>query len=931
MGFLHPELLLLFPPALFVWWRARERGLVRALRLAVIALLVLALAGIYVHTSSPGRDVVVVVDRSRSMTAEAARSGLELVALAEDERGEGDRVGVVALGARAEVERLPAPDGRFTGFERDVAADGTDLSAGIAAALELVPRGRSGRILLVTDGEENAGDAVAAARRAFARGVPIDVHATPRPPIADLSVDDVELPEEVAVGEPFQFAVWVRSERRVEADFVLERRGVELARGRRVFEPGVNRLVFRDVLGADGVADYRVRLSSEDDRRPENDVGLGAVRARGSASVLVLNEDGAEDTLVATLRAAGLPVAVATPESAPLDRVSLTAWRAIVLENVAAERLAGALDGLTCFVRERGGGLLVTGGKASFGVGGYHRSALDPLLPVSMELRQEHRKLAIALAIVMDRSGSMAAPVADGITKMDLANLGAAASIELLSPMDSVGVIAVDSAAHVVQKLTSAENRAALISTVRRIRSEGGGIYVRTALLAAASMLDAAPQQNRHVTLFSDAADSEEQGGVPELLEKMGKMGITVSVIALGSRADSDARFLEEVGRAGGGDVYFTQSPAELPRLFAQDTLKMSRSTFVEEPTGTALLAGMFGIGELEVESFPSIAGYNLTYLRPGAVAAAATTDEYAAPLVAYSYQGLGRTAVYTGQIGGSFGADVVTWPGFASFFTTLARWLVGQEEPADFHASVVREGATAIVSVDVAPDAVLAPGAAGLTARIEAADGSVRELVLERAGPDRYEARYPIEHEGIALGTLALSDGRFLTLPPIALPYSPEFEPTLDPRRGERLLARIARESGGRVGASVADVFSAGESGRAWRTLGRELALAALCLFLLEIAVRRLGLFARGGVPVRLPAGAERALRGLRNRARGARRVRHPATSPHPPPDAAREPEPPPHAPAAPSPDAADGSEGSNLAATLARARRAADRENRR
>ena len=41
----------------------------------------------------------------------------------------------------------------------------------------------------------------------------------------------------------------------------------------------------------------------------------------------------------------------------------------------------------------------MAGGKKSFAAGGYFESAIDPLLPVSMELKQEHRKLMVAMAI----------------------------------------------------------------------------------------------------------------------------------------------------------------------------------------------------------------------------------------------------------------------------------------------------------------------------------------------------------------------------------------------------------------------------------------------------------------------------------------------------------------------------------------------------
>ncbi|MBL8859066.1 MAG: VWA domain-containing protein [Planctomycetes bacterium] len=878
MGFLHPELLLVLVPAGVAWWFVRGRTAPTAVvRAIVLVLLVCALAGPYSNTARKGRDVVIVADRSKSMPAESRDTALEIARLAEELRREGDRVAVVTFGAGAAIESLPSETTRLARFERLLDDDGSDIAAALETALELVPADRPGSILLVSDGESNGADPVPIARRAAARGVRIDVRACPRPGTSDLSVERVELPDSVNVLEPFQFGVWVRADRRVTSSFELERDGRVLSSGTRVFEPGLNRIVLRDMVDAAGIAAYRVRVGSAEDRFPENNTALGATKVEGPRSILVLNDDGNEDTLVRVLRAARIPVKVARPEAARLDRIALTAHRAIVLENIAASRLGTSMRAIAEFVADGGGGLLVTGGKSSFGTGGYFKSPLDAALPVSMEMRQEHRKQGIALSVTMDRSGSMAAPVAGGGTKMDLANLGAVAAIELMSPMDSISVIAVDSSAHVIQSQTPVANVPELTSVVRRIQSQGGGIFTYTALLAAAEQLAGAPQTTRHIILFADAADAEEPGEYVRLLSDLEKAAVTTSVIALGTESDSDADFLKDVAARGMGSIYFTTDPTELPRLFAQDTLTVSRATFIEERTGCDMTPNLFGLAEIAERDFSDVDGYNLTYLKPGAVAGVVTRDEYRAPVFAFQQHGLGRSAAFTSQIGGSFGQTLVGWSGFASFFVSVSRWLVGLEEPEEVFATVRREGGSAVVDVEIDPERATSIDPSRMTLRVREADGTARDLTLERTGQNRFSARTSLTRDGIQLGTLSLGDGRTLELPPIALPYSPEFERGQDLRRGERVLREIAVESGGLVDPSIKDLFRGERQGRGWKLLGAWFTLLALGLAVVEIAARRLDLWSS----VHLPAWSRRPARATAApSAPGAAEVATPASA---------------------------------------------------
>src|SRR6185295_4486377 len=79
-------------------------------------------------------------------------------------------------------------------------------------------------------------------------------------------------------------------------------------------------------------------------------------------------------------------------------------------------------------------GLLVAGGDAVYGEGdgGYRRTELERLTPVTFERRDEPE---IALIIVLDKSWSMAGQV------MELCKAAAQAAVDALKDEQSVGIV----------------------------------------------------------------------------------------------------------------------------------------------------------------------------------------------------------------------------------------------------------------------------------------------------------------------------------------------------------------------------------------------------------------------------------------------------------------------------------------------------------
>ena len=850
LAFLFPELLIVIVPLLFLYcWRARALALGGAVRVVILVTLVLLAAVPLAPVGGRGIDVVVVADLSRSMPAESRARVLEIVKLLEEQRSEGDRVGIVTYGRDARIERLPEAFGEAAAFVQQVDDDGSDLGGAIALAASLVPRGRPGRLIVLSDGESNGAPIDVAAHDAAGRGLPIDFRHFRRGEAADIAVQSLDLPGIVDEREPFQFTASVRTDRTVQSEAILFRDGVEISRAAGIFEPGTTQLTFRDLIDRPGVARYRLEITAKGDRVPENNLGDGAVRVRAPAAILLVNGSGRPGNMSRALAAGKLNVHTIAPSALPRDVAGLLAYRAVILENIpASDAGPEALGALARFANDLGGGLLVTGGTASFGVGGYFKSALDPYLPVSMEIKNEHRKLSIAMAVVLDRSGSMAMAAGDGRTKMDLANLGTCAAIETLGPFDEVGVIAVDSAPHVITPLTSAEDKERICDEVRRIQSMGGGIFTYTALVTAATMVQESEKGTRHIVLFADAADAEEPGEYQRLLSTLTPIGITVSVIGLGSESDPDAAFLKDVAARGGGRIHFTASAEELPRLFAQEAITVARSSFVTEPTAARALADMVLLGELPRSSFPSVDGYNLTYLRPGATMGIVTTDEYEAPLLAFWHRGLGRVASLTAEVDGKYSQRLNAWRDFQGFAIGLGRWLLGGEPPTGTFARIERQGGQGIVRVELDPDRSRggADDVRGATATIVPPGSSAaiepRKLPLSWVDEDTLEGRFPVQSAGMYLGAVQLGSGAILPLAPLSLPYSPEFEPREDPDEGEKTLREIARVTGGVERTAWGDVFDPHRlAARQVRDLVLPLALALLLLHLTEIAGRRL------------------------------------------------------------------------------------------
>jgi hypothetical protein len=828
--FAAPEWLVLLPFLFYAVWSWPRRALRSPLRAAALTLLVLALAEPEWPRGASGVDLWVLLDRSDSARDALEPARDELETLLERARPADGRLFVVDFAAEAQLRGSSSEALSIAGGE-------TRLSSAVRFALGRADAERASRLLVISDGYATETlDGLEA--RLVAERVPLDVRLLTQRLAGDLRIDSVSAPARVQPGEPFLIEVRVGGESDGEVPVLIRRGGEPIGTARARVVDGRGLVRVSDRLAGGGAHRYSAELTAEDPL-PGNDRGATWVEVAGGPRVLLLTAYD-PDPVALALRGQGFEVeVVAEPRS--LDPGRLAGTRLVFVNNVPAYALDRAfLEGVDAWVRVQGGGLLMAGGRWSFGAGGYFGSPLDGLLPVSMELLQEHRKLATALAIVMDRSGSMSASVAGGVTKMALANAGAARSLELLGEADLATVFAVDSEAHRVLPLARlGEARGRAIEAVRRISSAGGGIFVYAGLDAAWRELQQAEVGQRHVILFADAADAEEPGEYPTLVREMTSQGATLSVIGLGTPDDVDADLLMGLAALGNGRIFFSADPGNLPALFAQETVAVARSAFLEELVPVEHRSAEWReIAARGLQGLDSVDGYNLSYLREGASAALVSGDEYRAPLLSFWRRGAGRAAAVSFPLGGERSESVRAWSGYGDFVQTLARWLMADRLAPGIGLRSAVEGTQ--LRLELLFDDTWEERLARTPPQVFLAGGigeKPREIVGERLSPGHFQASVALAPGQLSWGAIALGDER---IPFGPLEVSEDAEWQAPPERRRELLT-LAGASGGQ---ELDDLRSAWRpiTARAPVPLRNATLVAALLVFLGEALRSHLG-----------------------------------------------------------------------------------------
>ncbi|QDT10627.1 VWA domain-containing protein [Stieleria marina] len=897
LGFDHPGYLWLLIGLPLLWWVGfsslsalgrYRRWFAMFFRAIVWTAIVFAIAGVQMVWVSDKVTVMYLLDQSESIPLAKRQVMLDYVVRnvsRHRDRTREDRAGIVVFGRDASIEIPPFDDDiRLRRLESLLErSDATNLESALNLAQASMPDDTSRRIVIVTDGNENLGQAQKLVARLAAAGIGIDVVPVILNAKSELLVEKIDLPTNIRKGQPFPAQVVIQNytdgdgqnfsnaKLRVKQivggnETLLLEESVKLGKGKTV-------IPMQHTIDQPAPYIYKAEIvpdSEDDDGLYQNNSATAYTYVRGKGRVLLIedpNQEGDFDLMIDALRDADIEVQQQYTNQLFGTLAELQAYDAVILAGVP--RVSGdTTDQITSFSDEQiemlvrntqqlGAGLLMIGGPEALGAGGWTGTEIEKAMPVDFKIKNTKVEAVGALALIMHAS-----EMADGNHWQKVI---ARAAIEQLGPADLGGVL------HWSMSgdewlwggknglLSVGPNRKAMLAAIGRM-TPGDMPQFDPAMRMAAASLTRAPASVKHCIIISDGDPSDPS---PSTIASFKKNNITISTVAVASHGLTESRRLRNIAQATGGKYYAVASGKALPRIFQREARRVARPLVFEPPGGVvpsivfphALLEGVDPV-------LPPIRGFVFTQTKDSPLAQVLIQSpkpeqaENATVLAVWPY-GLGRTAVLTTDAGARWAGQWNDWGGYDKFYSQLVRWLMRPTgDNGKFSiATQVRDGEVQVVVNALGKDDnflnFLDMNASALNPDLKPV-----ALRMRQAAPGRYVGSFPVDGTGSYFINVLPGPGAAPLSTGVTVPYSSEYRVRETNQALIDSLASVIPKGGeaGRVTVPLDDKATEElvdtNSFRGGLALARSIrdawpwfVLTGCCLFLADVMVRRVAI----------------------------------------------------------------------------------------
>ncbi len=826
-----------------------QQVLQSTLRSLVIAAVAIALARPSWISTQSKVSTVVLVDVSDSVSDKqlaAARTYVEDIAKAA---GSDANLQLVTFAEKPKVIRPTPGESLAAQIERHTGAAGggagTDTQSAMQLAYGLYPEGYLPRLVIVSDGNQTIGDVAAEAYRAKDLGVKISWRTFDQDKTSEIRVVGLIAPDDIKVGQPFEVTaeVWSTEAQTVTLTLQQDEFPNPLEASKRVeLREGKNLVKFKSDAKRAGATTYRVRLVSKPDVKDtekQNNEAVTTAPVKGKPSILyveggMLREPGSAGYLQRALEHESMDVTVRGPSGLPSSAKELEKYDLVIVSDIPAHLVgAGQMQALDSYVHNFGGGLIVAGGEDSFGSGGYQGTRMEQILPVRFDSERIKDQPDIAIALVIDKSGSMQGQ------RIEAAKESARATVEVLSPNDFIGIVAFDSEATVYVRMQRAANRMRISNDIARL-SPGGGTNIFPGLKEAFEQLQGVNAKVKHVIVLSDGEAPAD--GIAELVSDMRAARITVSCVGV---QGSDRNLLSMIADGGEGRLYMVEDIGALPRIFMKETQEAQKSQLVEDLVKVRVAKQVEAIEGTNVEAAPALHGYVTT--KPKPTGETILVSDLGEPILARWRYGAGTSVAWTSDVKNRWSVDWIRWGGYPKFWAQVVRSSMRRKVYDSYELYAKVADGRALVTVDAidAGDKFVNQLETELEVIDPATNKVAQKVAMDQTAAGRYTADFRIQKYGsYLLKAVHKRGGKTVaeSLGSVALSYPLEYlrtTPNLEP------LELAAKVSEGMNQAEPARLWEAGGASMSYtQDLWPYVLIGVIVLLILDLYAKRVRLF---------------------------------------------------------------------------------------
>lgn len=810
-----------------------RRILAITFRTIVLAMLIVALAEVQLKRTSEQMTVFYLLDQSESIPLSQRQAMLNYVVQEVRTHRQNDRkdqAGVIAFGRDATIEIPPfdADIPNANRIESDIGrVDATNLESALKLAQASFPEGSMKRIVVVTDGNENIGNARGIAPQLAKNGIGIDVVPVALATRSEIVVDKVVLPPDIRQGQPMDVKVslqnysqghTVKGQLRVvkkagKNEALIAEQSVELP-------PGKTVLAIPHQIDVPGAFNFNATFTPDDpqdDLMNQNNQIQTFVHVQGKGRVLLIEDftsPGEFDYLVERLRQNEIEVDVMPSNELFTSLVELQAYDSVILANVPQS--GGDEKNISNFSTEQiemlvrnteqfGSGLVMLGGPNSFGAGGWANTELEKAMPVDFQIKNAKVQAVGALVCLMHAS-----ELAQGNYWQKVV---ATESIKSLGPMDYAGLLHFDdlgSDAWLWGKglMKVGENRRMMLGKLNRM-NPGDMPMFDPAMQMALRGFGQVGASVKHMIIISDGDPSPPR---PATLTNFKSQGIKISTVAIGTHGAAGSNVLQQIATATGGKYYVVSNPKALPKIYQREVRTIARPLIFEPEGGVVPQLGKGVRHEIlqgiQGDSLPPISGFMLTTLKEDnplvevAAYSAKPEPKNGTILAAWTY-GAGRTVAFTTDAGKRWATEWSQWDNYDKFFTQMIRWSMrpSSQDGKYTVATDVKDGRVRVAIT--AFDAESGEFINGESMSAVAVGPSLVpvEIKVRQVAPGRYVGEFDAEDAGSY--QIAVVPGKGMVLAGADVPYSSEFR---ERETNRALLEALASTppSGGQVGTVI-------------------------------------------------------------------------------------------------------------------------------